>query len=599
MISTDAAENLFISLLPIRCAVLHFSGLKKGDLLRILQLDVDNITYEPVKPESEVYDEAKREKVSVRDALVLLVSVEEGDDRELAVKAAVDAGKFMEQLGRNRVVVYPYAHLSTNLAKPSKAREILNDIAEELAKNYEMVKAPFGWNKKLSIDIKGHPLAEQSRTYSAGAEESAAKQHKKARSGEVNTAIVHKSDFSGLPETDHRTISENLDLFTFQEVSPGMVYWHKNGYIIYRELVKLMRDQIAKYDYDEISTPAIANIALWHVSGHIDHYKDNMFIFDSEGEKLGLKPMNCPSTMLIYKSRRWSYRELPFRTAIFDKIYRNEISGALTGLFRVREMTQDDGHIFAREDQIEGEIKNLLEIAKSTYALFGMSYKLKLSTMPKDHMGDEKLWNEATEALTSALKSLGLDYEVKEGEGAFYGPKIDGDVTDSMGRSWQCLTIQLDYQLPRRFNLEYTGEDGKPKVPVVIHRAILGSIERFAGVLIEHYQGKFPTWLAPVQIEVIPISEQVNAYAERVLRTLREKGFRVKLNDSDRTLEYKIRDAQLMKIPYMVILGKKEEANGTITVRTRGNSQKGDVKLEEFVERLTKEVAERQQKTSY
>jgi len=578
---------------------LHFSGLKKGDLLRILQLDVDNITYEPVKPESEVYDEAKREKVSVRDALVLLISVEEGDDRELAVKAAVDAGKFMEQLGRNRVVVYPYAHLSTNLAKPSKAREILNDIAEELAKNYEMVKAPFGWNKKLSIDIKGHPLAEQSRTYSAGAEESAAKQHKKARSGEVNTAIVHKSDFSGLPETDHRTISENLDLFTFQEVSPGMVYWHKNGYIIYRELVKLMRDQIAKYDYDEISTPAIANIALWHVSGHIDHYKDNMFIFDSEGEKLGLKPMNCPSTMLIYKSRRWSYRELPFRTAIFDKIYRNEISGALTGLFRVREMTQDDGHIFAREDQIEGEIKNLLEIAKSTYALFGMSYKLKLSTMPKDHMGDEKLWNEATEALTSALKSLGLDYEVKEGEGAFYGPKIDGDVTDSMGRSWQCLTIQLDYQLPRRFNLEYTGEDGKPKVPVVIHRAILGSIERFAGVLIEHYQGKFPTWLAPVQIEVIPISEQVNTYAERVLRTLREKGFRVKLNDSDRTLEYKIRDAQLMKIPYMVILGKKEEANGTITVRTRGNSQKGDVKLEEFVERLAKEVAERQQKTSY
>ena len=578
---------------------MHFSGLKKGDLLRILQLDVDNITYEPVKPESEVYDEAKREKVSVRDALVLLISVEEGDDRELAVKAAVDAGKFMEQLGRNRVVVYPYAHLSTNLAKPSKAREILNDIAEELAKNYEMVKAPFGWNKKLSIDIKGHPLAEQSRTYSAGAEESAAKQHKKARSGEVNTAIVHKSDFSGLPETDHRTISENLDLFTFQEVSPGMVYWHKNGYIIYRELVKLMRDQIAKYDYDEISTPAIANIALWHVSGHIDHYKDNMFIFDSEGEKLGLKPMNCPSTMLIYKSRRWSYRELPFRTAIFDKIYRNEISGALTGLFRVREMTQDDGHIFAREDQIEGEIKNLLEIAKSTYALFGMSYKLKLSTMPKDHMGDEKLWNEATEALTSALKSLGLDYEVKEGEGAFYGPKIDGDVTDSMGRSWQCLTIQLDYQLPRRFNLEYTGEDGKPKVPVVIHRAILGSIERFAGVLIEHYQGKFPTWLAPVQIEVIPISEQVNTYAERVLRTLREKGFRVKLNDSDRTLEYKIRDAQLMKIPYMLILGKKEEANSTITVRTRGNSQKGDVKLEEFIERLTKEITERQQKASY
>ncbi|MEM3227585.1 MAG: threonine--tRNA ligase [Candidatus Micrarchaeaceae archaeon] len=566
--------------------------------MRILQLDVNNITYEPISPEAEVYDEAKKEKVSVNDALVLMVSVEKGDSEELAAKAAEEAGKFMDKLGRNKVVVYPYAHLSSNLASPKEAIEILNEISEELAKKHETIKAPFGWNKKLSIDIKGHPLAEQSRSYSLGESEGG-----KARTGhntaKVNTAIVRKSDFSGLPETDHRTISENQNLFSFQEVSPGMVYWHKNGHILYRELVKLMREQTAEHNYDEISTPAIANVALWHVSGHIEHYRDNMFVFDSEGEKLGLKPMNCPSTMLIYKSRRWSYKELPFRTAIFDKIYRNEISGALTGLFRVREMTQDDGHIFAREDQIGEEIKDLLEIAKKIYALFGMSYKLKLSTMPKDHMGDEKLWNEATNVLAEALKSLGLEYEVKEGEGAFYGPKIDGDVTDSMGRNWQCLTIQLDYQLPIRFNLEYTGEDGKPHVPVVIHRAILGSIERFVGVLIEHYQGRFPTWLAPVQVEVVPISEQVNTYADAVLKSLRKKGLRAELDDSDRTLEYKIRSAQLAKIPYMLVIGKKEEQAGAVTVRTRDNSQKPGVKLEEFEEKLEKEIKERSQKLSY
>ncbi|MGC8478589.1 MAG: threonine--tRNA ligase [Candidatus Micrarchaeia archaeon] len=567
--------------------------------MKILQLDVDNITYEPMNPESKVYEKAEKAKVSIDDALVLLVSVEEGDTERQIAKAVEDTKKFMKQLGRKKIVIYPYAHLSPNLAKPQEAMDMLNEMEKKLGEEYEVAKAPFGWNKKLSLSIKGHPLAEQSRTYSEGEEEKKVAPHKAVQSEKVDTSIVRKSDFSGLPDTDHRTISENLNLFTFQEVSPGMVYWHKNGHILYRELIKLMREQIAKYDYDEISTPAIANIALWHVSGHIDHYKDNMFVFESGGEKLGLKPMNCPSTMLIYKSKRWSYRELPFRTAIFDKIYRNEISGALTGLFRVRELTQDDGHIFARDDQIEKEISNLLEIAKNTYALFGMSYKLKLSTMPKDHMGDERLWEEATKALENALKNKGLPYEVKEGEGAFYGPKIDGDVTDSMGRSWQCLTIQLDYQLPRRFNLEYTGEDGKPKVPVVIHRAILGSVERFAGVLIEHYQGKFPTWLSPVQAEVIPISEQSNNYAEEILKKLRENGLRASLDDSDRTLEYKIREAQMKKVPYMLVIGKKEEESKTVTIRARSGSQKQGVKLDEFIEKITKEIAERNQSLSY
>jgi len=569
----------------------HICEYYAGSFMKILQLDVDNITYELIKPEASVYEDSDDRKVSIDDALVLLISVEKWDNDETAESAAKDAIATLTQLKRDRIVIYPFAHLSNELAEPKEAMRIINIIYEAVKVSAEARKAPFGWNKGLKLSIKGHPLAEQSKSY--GKNGADIKHYAKAKPVSVNTAIVRKSDVSGLPESDHRTIGEKLDLYSFQEVSPGMVYWHRNGMVLFNELVNFMREMLDQYEYSEISTPALANIALWHVSGHIEHYKDNMFIFDSEGENLGMKPMNCPSTILIYKSRKWSYKELPFRTSIFDHLYRNEVSGALTGLFRVRELTQDDGHIFATEEQVEHEVTLLLELVDKVYSTFGMKYKAKLSTMPDNHMGDEKLWEKAADALKSALEANKMDYEVKEKEGAFYGPKIDFDVLDSMGRLWQCATIQLDYQLPLRFNITYTGEDGKEHTPVLIHRAILGTLERFIGVMVEHFQGRFPTWLAPVQARVISISEHENYYAKNIYKELRKSKIRAYLDDSDRTLEYKIRDAQMQKVPYMLIVGKKEVESNSITVRKRSGKQEHDVQINDFIERLNKEITER------
>ena len=556
--------------------------------MRVLQLDVEKIGYEMLKPEAGVYEETEEKRAEMDDALVLMVCVEAGDTEETGEAALKDALAFMEKTGRKRLVIYPYAHLSSNLAEPKEAVKVLEHMRRQVPKGIETKSAPFGWNKKFSIEMKGHPLAEQSRGYDSKGMGTRLKKGKAKPQG-INTSIVKKSDWSGLPENDHRTIGEKLDLYSFQEVSPAMVYWHPRGFTIYKQLVAFVREKEEEYGYEEISTPAVANVALWQVSGHLDHYKDNMFSFDSGFGTLGMKPMNCPSTMLIYKSRKWSYRELPFRTAIFDKLYRSELSGAVTGLLRVKELTQDDGHIFAREDQISSEISLVLKMLSEIYGVFGMKYTAKLSTMPDDHMGDEALWDRATAALKSALEANSMDYVVKEKEGAFYGPKIDFDVLDSQNRAWQLGTIQLDYQLPTRFGLEYTGEDGKPHMPVVIHRALLGSLERFIAILVEHYQGKFPTWLAPLQVKVLPISDPHNAYAEKVLAALRKAHIRSAIDLSDRTMEYKLREAIMEKVPYALVVGKKELDAGTVAVRARSGSQKFGVKLEDFIAQVEKE----------
>lgn len=559
--------------------------------MRVLLLDVESMGYELIKPEASVYEDTKEKGATIEDAMVMMLSIEREDDESTAEKAVADVVKVMRQLGRKRLVVYPYAHLSNQLADPKRAMQIIDMIYKGALgnKELEVSKAPFGWNKRLTLSMKGHPLAEQGRCY--GKDE--AKVYKKAKPVSVNTAIVTKSDWAGLPDTDHRTIGERLDLYSFQEVSPGMVYWHNNGFIIYKEIIKFIREKLDEYDYKEVSTPILANTALWHVSGHIEHYRSEMFIFNSENEELGLKPMGCPSVMMVFKSRKWSYKELPFRAAEFDMVHRNEVSGALTGLFRVRQITQDDSHTFVREDQVEQEITSLLKMAKEIYAVFGMKFAPNLSTMPDNHLGDEMLWEKATNKLGNALKNNDLKYGIKERDGAFYGPKIDGDVLDSVGRKWQCLTIQLDYQLPQRFGLEYTGEDGKQQMPIVIHKTIIGSLERFVGVLTEHYQGKFPTWLAPVQVRVLSISEQTNDYAESVYAKLREHGIRAYADLSDRTLEYKIREAQVQKVPYMLILGKKEKEGNALTVRDRAGEQKHGVPLDEFIEKLSKLIKER------
>ncbi len=565
--------------------------------MRILQLDVDRITYTPVRPEASLYEDVKKESVSIDDTLVIFVSVEQGDTEAMALKAVKDTEEFMKKLDRKRLVIYPFAHLSSTLSDPKTAMALLEYMYKQVREGIDVRKAPFGWNKKLSLDIKGHPLAEQARSYVGDSSES--KVYQKAKPVSLNTSIVRKSNWAGLPATDHRTIGEKLDYYSFQEVSPAMVYWHSNGYVIYKELVKFMRDKEEEYNYEEVSTPSVSNVALWHVSGHIEHYAEDMFIFDTDLGRLGLKPMNCPSTILIYKSRKWSYRDLPFRTAIFDRLYRKELSGVVTGLFRVKELTQDDGHIFIREDQIKEEITSLLRMVKEVYGTFGMEFRAKLSTIPDNHMGDEKLWERATDALRESLDANAIQYELKEKEGAFYGPKIDFDVLDSLGRYWQCATIQLDYQQPIRFSLEYTGEDGLAKTPVMIHRAILGSIERFLAVLVEHYQGKLPLWLSPTQVSIVSISQHSNEYAGKIYEELRKGRIRVTLDVSDKTLEYKIREAISLKMPYILVVGKKEEENGTVTIRSRAGTQAHGIALSAFLEKISAEIAFRSAKPSY
>lgn len=562
--------------------------------MRALQLDVEKISYRMIKPEASIYEDAGKKEVEVTNALAILVSIEKGDTENEADELVKETIKFAKQQKLSKIVLYPYAHLSDNLEKPDMALGLFKYIRESAAKGFdgEVVCAPFGWNKQLSLDIKGHPLAEQSKRYGQKqeAEKSIVAGEKKKR---VDLSIVKKSDWSGLPPTDHRTIGEKLDLFSFQEVSPGMVYWHNNGLIIYKELIKYIREKLDENNYLEISTPALANIALWHVSGHIDHYKDNMFMIDSDGEDLGLKPMNCPSTIMIYKSKRWSYKNLPLRLADFDKLYRNEISGALTGLLRVREITQDDAHIFVAENQLEDELVSLLKLVDEFYKKFELRYMAKLSTMPDNHLGSDELWDKAISHLKNALERNGIKYEIKEKEGAFYGPKIDIDVKDSMDREWQCATIQLDYQLPKRFDLTYTGDDGKEYMPVIIHRVIYGSLERFIGVLTEHVKGKFPTWMSPSQVSIIPISDKSSDYAGMITKKLREKRIRANFDDSDKTLDYKIRDAKLHEVPYTVIVGAKEMEKNTISIRDREGKQIQDVELKKFMEKLKEEIEER------
>ncbi len=558
--------------------------------MRILQLDMDSVKYEAVSPEAEVYEEPEQKSLSMTDTLVVLVSVEAGDTDDTAEKAAKDTEEFMRKLGRKSVLIYPYAHLSSSLARPKEAMAIVDHLYKSISREFEVKKAPFGWTKKPVFAIKGHPLAEQSRSYGSSGE---AKTYKKVKPVEVNTSIVRKSDWAGLPETDHRSIGEKLDLYSFQEVSPSMVYWHPNGYVIYKELMKFIRELEDKDGYRETSTPVVSNTALWHVSGHYDHYKENMFMFSNDMGELGLKPMSCPSTILIYKSKTWSYRELPFRTATFDKLYRKEVSGALTGLFRVMELTQDDGHIFLTEEQVGEEAERFLRFVKTVYDTFGMKFTAKLSTMPDDHIGDDALWEKATASLKASLERIGMKYEIKDKEGAFYGPKIDFDVNDALGRAWQLGTLQVDYQQPLRFGIKYVGEDGKEHDPIIIHRAALGSLEMFTAILVEHFNGKFPAWLAPVQVAVIPISDQVGGYAKSVYEELLSKGMRVMLDSSDRTMQHKIREAKLKEIPYALILGKKEEEAKTVSIRKRDGTQRNQISLSEFTTELADEIRNR------
>ena len=389
---------------------------------------------------------------------------------------------------------------------------------------------------------------------------------------------------------DHRKLGKELEIFTMQDEGPGFPFFLPNGIIIKNELINYWREVHRRYGYVEISTPMILNRALWERSGHWDHYKENMYFTKIDDEDYAIKPMNCPGGMLVYKTQPHSYKELPIRAGELGLVHRHELSGALHGLFRVRCFTQDDAHIFMMPSQIRSEIKNVIRLFDEVYATFGLSYHAELSTRPENSMGDDATWELATQGLKDALDDLHMNYVINEGDGAFYGPKIDFHLKDSIGRTWQCGTIQLDMQLPERFDLTYTGEDGLKHRPVMIHRVVYGSIERFIGILIENYAGAFPLWLAPKQVVVMPITDKQQAYAKEVYDKLFAAGYRVSLDNRSEKIGYKIREAQVQKVPYMLILGEKEATEGTIAVRHRGEGDIGAMKLDAFTARLQEEV---------
>lgn len=414
------------------------------------------------------------------------------------------------------------------------------------------------------------------------------------------TAFFNKEDLehflfvrSEAEKRDHRKLGKQLDLFSFHEEGPGFPFFHPKGMVIRNLLIDYERELFRKYGYEEIVTPIILSKNLWLQSGHWDHYRENMYFTKIDNEDYAVKPMNCPGGILYFKTQQRSYRDLPKRVGEFGLVHRHELHGALHGLFRVRNFTQDDAHIFMTTKDMESEVISVVNMFKELYDVFGLKYHIELSTRPENSMGSDELWEIATNALRNAIESTNVSYRINEGDGAFYGPKLDFHIEDSLGRTWQCGTIQMDMQLPERFDVTYVGEDGEKHRAVMIHRAGYGSLERFIGILIEHYAGAFPTWCAPVQVKIIPVSENYHNYAQEVYKKMFEQGIRVEIDKGNDTLGYKIRKAQMEKIPYMVVVGEKESNSGNISVRSREKGDEGTVDINKFIELILNKMKER------
>ena len=473
--------------------------------------------------------------------------------------------------------------------------ELIEDLPEEETISFyqqgEFVDLCAGPHIMYTKGVKAFKLTSIAGAYWRGSEKN------KMLTRIYGTAFANKTDLESYltmmeeaKKRDHRKLGKELGLFMFAEEGPGFPFFLPKGMTLKNILIDYWREIHYRDGYQEVSTPIILSRKLWENSGHWDHYKDNMYTTVIDEEDYAVKPMNCPGGMLVYKNQPHSYRDLPLKVGELGLVHRHEKSGQLHGLMRVRCFTQDDAHIFMRDDQIEDQIKGVTKLINEVYTQFGFEYFVELSTRPEDSMGSDEDWEMATNGLKKALEDMGLDYIVNEGDGAFYGPKIDFHLRDSLGRTWQCGTIQLDFQMPQRFDLEYTAEDGSKKRPIMIHRVCFGSIERFIGILIEHFAGKFPVWLAPVQVKVIPVSEKSMDYATGVYEKLKAAGIRTELDHKDEKVGYKIRQAQLEKVPYMLVLGEKEAAEGAITVRSRDKGDLGAAQLDAFIEDIKKMI---------
>ena len=476
--------------------------------------------------------------------------------------------------------------------------ELINDLPEDanisLYEQGEFVDLCAGPHVLSTGKVKAFKLQSIAGAYWRGSEKN------KMLQRIYGTAFEKKDDLDAYlhmleeaAKRDHRKLGKELDLFSLHEEGPGFPFFHPNGMVIRNELINYWREVHRRYNYLEIKTPMIMNRQLWEQSGHWDHYKENMYFTKIDEEDYAIKPMNCPGGMLVYKTQPHSYRELPLRMGELGLVHRHELSGALHGLFRVRNFTQDDAHIFMTPEQIEDEIQNVINLFDEVYKTFGLEYHAELSTRPEDSMGSDEVWELSTNALKNALEHRGLDYVINEGDGAFYGPKIDFHLKDSIGRTWQCGTIQLDMLMPEKFDLTYVGEDGQKHRPVMIHRVVYGSIERFIGILIENYAGAFPVWLAPLQVKILPITDKHLDYAYELRQQLFDLGIRVEVDSRNEKVGYKIREAQVKKIPYALVVGDQEVAEHTINVRKYGEQQSRTMDMAEFVGEIEQKIADK------
>jgi len=473
--------------------------------------------------------------------------------------------------------------------------ELINDLPEDeelvFFKQGDFIELCAGPHVLSTSKVKAFKLLSVAGAYFRGSEKN------KMLQRIYGTAFAKKSELTEYlnmleeaKKRDHRKLGKELKLFSLMEEGPGFPLFLPNGVVLKNKLIEYWRELHNKYGYVEIETPMILNKELWETSGHWSHYKENMYTVNIDDEEFAIKPMNCPGGMLFYKSETHSYRDLPLRAGELGKVHRHELSGALHGLMRVRAFTQDDAHIFMLPQQIKDEIKGVVKLIDEVYGKFGFKYRVELSTRPENSMGSDEEWQLAESSLKGALEEMNMGFKINEGDGAFYGPKIDFHLKDSIGREWQCGTIQLDLQLPQRFNLQYIGSDGEKHKPIVIHRVIFGSIERFIGILIEHFEGKFPTWLSPVQVKILPISELYNDYAKAVLNKLGENNIRVSLDGRAEKIGYKIRDARCERLPYIIVVGEKEQNSESISLRSRKNGDEGSVLIEDFISRITQEI---------
>lgn len=575
--------------------------------MRIITLHCDYVRFKPLKKAIKNPEELKdKEGREIKECLVILTAVEKGDNDQ-TVKQLIEAiQKTSKEVKTKKIVIYPYAHLSSNLANPDTALEYLTEAEHTLKKEgFDVTRAPFGYYKEFELKVKGHPLSELSKEFRTGELREMKETPKALLNKEesydpkklLNEISRTKLDTSRLKENDHRILGQKLGLFMFNESSPGAPYWLPNGLIVYNGLLNFWREEHAKAGYKETMTPLINKKELYNISGHWEHYKENMFIADmGEDGVYCLKPMNCPNAMVIFKSQTRSYKDLPLRLSDSDRLHRFELSGVLNGLLRVRSFQQDDSHNFITEEMIGSEYEEIFKIAEKFYSIFNMTYSFRLGTRPEKFLGDPKTWDKAEETLRHILKKLGKKFTIQEGDGAFYGPKVDILMKDSLGREWQLGTIQLDFQLPKRFELKYTDKDGKEKTPVVVHRVIYGSLERFIGILLEHLNGNLPLWLSPIQVRIINFTDRNTKAAEKIFKELKEAipQLRIDTDFKNSTINDKVRDAELMKINYIVVIGDKEEKSKTLAVRERGNAKpKFGVKLDSFVKQLKEKIEKR------